>query len=344
MLSEFDKAFTATPYRRVSGVRRGMRLLGTVLPVLVSLAILVLLYRRVDLDSLVAGLRSGSPPWVLSYVLMSAVEPVLRGIRWALLSGARPFSISVRGLFIAKAGNNLLPLRMGDAVRSQYIRDKAGVPYSRSAASILAESVLDLAMLGVLVLAYAAAAVSTRGLLYGLGMLVVLPMAIVAVIAAEKRRKHSIAREGGLVSLVHKVAGHLSVMMRGRRAPFVLAATALVWIHALATSWCGLRAFLPTVTPLGMIATIVFVYLSVLVPSAPGFVGTYHAAVAGSLALMGYNLASYPAAPIAIHLLQFLPQTLIGILLGLRYLFSNDWRKALGDFITARKRLLRGPE
>ncbi|NMC34345.1 MAG: flippase-like domain-containing protein [Veillonellaceae bacterium] len=325
-------------------MKSSLRLLGTILPLLVSIVIILVMYRKVALDDLLTGLGSGSPPWVFAYVLLSAIEPVLRGVRWALLSGARPFSLSIKGLYISKAGNNLLPMRMGDAVRSQFVRDRAGVPYSRSAASILAESALDLSMLGVLVLVYAAAVVSGRGLIYGLGLLVALPLAVITLLSAEKRLKNRPAPSKGLVSLFHKLTGHFGTMLRDGKAPFVLAATVLIWIHALAASWCGLRAFLPSVTPLGVVSTIVFVYLSVLVPSAPGFVGTYHAAVAGSLALMGFSLASYAAAPVAIHLLQFIPQTIIGLLLGLRYLISNDWRKAFGDFNAVRKRLLKGLE
>jgi hypothetical protein len=274
------------------------------------------------------------------YVLLSTIEPLLRGLRWSILTGSSSRGPAIRGLYIAKAGNNLLPLRMGDALRAQYIRDKAGVPYTRSVASILAESVLDLCLLGLLVLVYAVLAASSRGLVYGIVMLVALPAGAWLAFLAVKRVVSGRSPGSGIAGTISRVIHHLSGILGGGRAPALVSSTVVLWALTLVTSWCGLRIFLPHVTLLGVLSTIVFVYLSVLVPSAPGFVGTYHAAIAGSLAVMGFSLSEYPAAPVLIHLLQFLPHTLIGIALGVRYLFSNDWGRVRSDFAEVRRSLL----
>ncbi len=320
---------------------RRTRILGILLPAAVSAGLLLLVYRRVDPGTLLSGLGQADPAWVVLYVLLSSVEPMLRGLRWSLLVGTASPGIAVRGLFIAKAGNNLLPLRMGDAVRAQFIRDRAGVPYSRSAASILAESVLDLLFLGAIVLVFGVFIASRRGLLLAAAILVAVPALAFLAVRIPGMLPGGIRRSAPF-AVFRKIAGHLKAMAAGPRRTGLLVSTSALWILTLATSYCGLRMFLPEVPFLGVIAAIVFVYFSVLVPSAPGFIGTYHAAVAGSLALMGYDLRDYAAAPIAIHLLQFLPQTVSGLVLGAGYLFSNDWARAWEGLKAARTGLLDG--
>jgi glycosyltransferase 2 family protein len=315
--------------------------LGLLIPVAVSISLLLLVYRKIDPGSLVDGFRSANLFWASLYILLSTVEPVFRGIRWSLLVPPASKGTTVRGLYIAKAGNNLLPLRMGDAIRAQFIRDRAGVPYSRAAASILAESVLDLLFLGAIVLLFGIFMASKKGILLASALLVALPLLGFLAVKTAGHLPLRVRRSRPVLA-VSKVVGHLRRISEGRNRIALLASTAVLWILTLFTSYCGLMIFLPEVTVLGVLATIVFVYFSVLVPSAPGFIGTYHAAIAGSLALMGYELSGYPAAPIAIHLFQFIPQTAIGLILGVRYLFSNDWTKAWDGLRAARDRFFQG--
>jgi uncharacterized membrane protein YbhN (UPF0104 family) len=142
--------------------------------------------------------------------------------------------------------------------------------------------------------------------------------------------------------VLHKVLWHASSIVSGPSGRRSVAWSLVIWTHAVAASYCGLRMCLPIVTFEGVLASIVFVYFSVLIPSAPGFMGTYHAAVAGSMALMGYGLKEYPLAPVLIHGLQYLPQTAIGLLAGLRYLSSNNWREALSSLRRTRAILEEG--
>jgi uncharacterized membrane protein YbhN (UPF0104 family) len=318
-------------------MRARTRYLSFILPVVISVGLLFLMYRNIGLRSLVGEMGTASPFWTGAYVLLSTVEPLVRGLRWSLLSGA-PAGTAIRGLYVAKAGNNLLPLRMGDAVRAQYVKDRAGVPYSGAVASIFAESALDLLFLGAIVLFFALFAASRKGALLAGALLLGVPLAILAASKALGAVPDRLRRAGPL-TVLGSVGLHLKRLFRSPSRVPVLLYTTLLWMLTLAASYCGLRMLLPSVSMLGVVSSIVFVYFSILVPSAPGFIGTYHAAMAGSLAVMGYDLAAYPAVPIAVHLLQFIPQTALGLIIGMGYLFSNDWRSALENLDSARRKL-----
>lgn len=318
------------------GVKK--RLWGLILPVAVSVGLLFFLYRDVGIITLAEEVRNANLFWVAAYILLSTIEPLVRGLRWSLLLALRSKSHAVKGLYIAKAGNNILPLRIGDAVRTQYLRDKADVPYPRAIASIFAESALDLAVLGLIVLLFAFFEASEKGFMLAAVLLVVAPALLFVLWRALGAGSRKTDRSG-LFHAVRAVLGHLGSFLHSRRKTPVLLYTLLLWILTFGASFCGLRMFLPSVSLLGALTAIVFVYFSILVPSAPGFIGTYHAAIAGSLVVMGYDLSGFPAVPIAVHLLQFIPQTALGLLIGVGYLFSNNWKEALNAMNRSRKRL-----
>ena len=309
-----------------------------VLPGVISIGLLAFLYRDVRISTLTDEFGKANLSWVVAYIVLSMIEPLVRGLRWSFLMSLKSKRIAVKGLYIAKAGNNLLPLRMGDAIRAQYLRDRANVPYSRAIASFFAESVLDLVLLGMILLTFALFVASSKGYLLAAILIVGLPVVLLAgwKVSGSLRGKMC---NSGLITALGSIRDHLGSIVRIRAKTAVILYSLLLWTLTLAACYCGLRMFLPSVTLLGVVAAIVFVYFSILVPSAPGFIGTYHAAMAGSLLVMGYDLASYPAVPIAVHLLQFVPQTVIGLLLGMGYLFSNNWREALGTMNRSRKRL-----
>ncbi len=317
------------------------RILGYFLPLAVSVGLLFLMYRHVQAGQLVDEVRHAGLPWTLLYIVLSSVEPLVRGLRWSFLVGAKSRSAAIKGLYIAKAGNNLLPLRMGDAVRTQYLRDCEGIPYSTTAASILAETALDLVMLGLLVLFFALFAASATGVMMSVALLAGIPLAVF-LFTRGARFVPRLLRRSFVFNVIGLLTARLRLILSSGNRIAVIALTALLWIVTLSASYSGLRMFLPHVGFMGVISSIVFVYFSVLVPSAPGFIGTYHAALAGSLAVMGYSLAEYPAVPIVLHLLQFIPQTIIGLIFGIRYLFSNDWRNALDGLNSARRKLFQG--
>jgi len=315
------------------------KLLGLIIPVVISIGLLVFIYRNVGILTLAGEIRKANPIWVVAYLVLSMIEPLVRGLRWSFLVSVKSKKTAIKGLYIAKAGNNIFPLRIGDAIRTQYLRDKESVPYSRTIASIFAESALDLALLGVIVLSFALFAASAKGYYLAIALLVGLPLSLFLAWKVLKASRSKF-RKTGLFRVLESIGGQLRSISLIRKKLSVILYTMLLWSLTLGASYCGLKMFLPSVSLLGVMAAIVFLYFSILVPSAPGFIGTYHAAMAGSLIVMGYDLASYPAVPIAVHLLQFVPQTVIGLLIGMRYLFSNNWREALDVMNHARKKLL----
>jgi len=127
--------------------------------ILVTLGCLVAVLWGLDVDAARDALARTRWPVALGGVSLYFVLHLLRSARlWLLLGGldgrgqrlrlTRLFSISAVG-FLAI---NVIPLRLGEAVRPWLLHDREGVPWGRSLAAIVLERMLDFGALLVLLL------------------------------------------------------------------------------------------------------------------------------------------------------------------------------------------------
>jgi hypothetical protein len=108
--------------------------------------------------------------------------------------------------------------------------------------------------------------------------------------------------------------------------------TLALWLSALLTSICILRAFHIDVGWPAAMLLLVTTNLGMTVPSAPGYVGVYHYIAVFTLGIFGVDPAPALSAAIALHILGFGSFTLLGAfvlldgLLRQRYTLSSLWK------------------
>ena len=260
------------------------------------------------------------------YFTLAALEPVIRGLRWHYILGNDSAIDAIKGLYISKTGNNILPLRLGDAVRVQFIKDRGNVSYSTSLPSILTETFLDLAALAVIAIIYSLLDTSFSSIGYLIfAALCIALLAFFLITKFNLTEKYS--GQNRLIILTLKMAKTIPATFLSKGIVPIILTTLFLWVFILLMTFSALEMMLPFVSIQGVISTLIFTYLVAIVPSAPGFVGTYHAAISAGIIVMGYSIADYAALPILVHIVQYIPQTSIGIIIGFSYLFNNNWKQ-----------------
>ncbi len=142
------------------------------LPVLVSFLVaggfLLFMVTRFDVDLGVTWEQvRGANPWLLAAAFaVHYTTFIFRGARWRMLlenaANASGGSAPVPGLLFCSRAillgwfvNSIGWLRLGDAFRAYLYREEYGAPFSGAVGTLLAERVLDIALVGLLLLAAA---------------------------------------------------------------------------------------------------------------------------------------------------------------------------------------------
>jgi uncharacterized membrane protein YbhN (UPF0104 family) len=291
----------------------------------VGVALLALTMRRAPIGDILASLRAIDFGWAAMALLAYAVDLGIRVIRWRILFlkvAPLPVATFARALIVGYGLNILLPARLGELARIEYLKLHAQTRRSAAVPAILIERAMD----GVLVLSalIAGLAIAHRsgagspGLagLIGAGALMVAlviaaPLLLARVPAWIELRLPRRVRE----SLVRASAA-VTAMDRGTlvRAALITLPVYLAEAAAIAAILRGLGV---TPAPGLLLAVLGAASLSTLLPTAPGFIGSYQLAYALVFELFGQNPVLGAAAATAVQVVLFTPVVVLALILAL---------------------------
>lgn len=276
-----------------AGAARGFRpLLGLV----VSAGALWFALRGVDLREVARALGAARPAPVVAAVILTAAIQVVRAERWRGLFGDGPRPGRRDAFWIVSFAylvSTLLPLRAGDPARAWLAWRRAGAGMAEALATVVAERILDLgAILALMAFAtpgplaallgdrlgpgpWASAAVLRAGIA---GALALGYGAAVAVAAHADATRRALGP-----SLAGRVAARFVNGFAPLARPRVAAAAALwsltLWLLGAASYWLVMRALGIEVPVTVAVVTLGVTAVFAVVPSSPGYVGVFEAAV-----------------------------------------------------------------
>ncbi|GAB4296077.1 MAG: lysylphosphatidylglycerol synthase transmembrane domain-containing protein [Desulfuromonadia bacterium] len=306
------------------------------LGVTVSAIALFLLIRGVNLPLLQQALLSMNPIYLLPAVLTTFISYLFRAKRWQyILAPIRtiPLSPLFSATIVGYMANNILPARLGELVRAHLLARRESLPTSQVLATLVIDRLWDgLTVLLILVVTLFTVSLPPgmesvqRSMIRGGYLLSLGYLASLALLVILKRHQRGgaplmetlgklLPRGGGesIGRLLESFLSGLSVA-----TPTLLLRTLLVsvliWGFALWPVDLILRSF-GIILPLpGSTLILVFLVFAVMVPAAPGYLGTFHlACVYGLKAFRIENEAAMSVA-IVLHAINFFPVILAGVI------------------------------
>lgn len=288
---------------------------------LLALAGVVWFFARQDLPALPSFGDAAAP--LAAALALYAAATLLRGERWHRLlppptrgTRADAYALTTVGYM----GNNALPARAGDVLKAMLSAGRTGTARRDAFGTLVAERLLDALALGAvfatLVLAGGLPLGLSTGTLLLIGAGLALAAAAVLLLAPRLR--------GLLAALLAPSRALLSA-----RGAALLGLSVLLWltegaVYAVLGDVAGIS--LSFVDGLYVMA---IANLAAMVPAAPGYIGTFDAAV-----LLGVRLAGAGSAAVAlpyvvlVRFVLFVPITIVGlVLLVARY---GGWATARG--------------
>ncbi len=301
---------------------------------LFSAACLWYALRGVDLLAMARGIGRVDVLWILGSVLAGLLSLVIRAIRWRLLlTSIIPAATAslVSATFIGMMANNLLPARLGEVVRAWVLARRVQASVPTVLASIVVERLLDvvalLVVLGVCLAAVSGLDGGAAGLMKRTGLTALLGVVVgISGLVVVVRFRESLLRAWErwatrldltwaprALDLRGFVEG-LSVLRGVVQVASVIGLSFLVWAAAIASFQILAEGFNLGLTPVQTALVFVIVLFGMAIPSAPGYVGTFHGFCVAGLAMVAGTEPTLAAAySTLLHGSQWLAVTVIGL-------------------------------
>ncbi|MEO5988999.1 MAG: lysylphosphatidylglycerol synthase transmembrane domain-containing protein [Candidatus Eisenbacteria bacterium] len=287
--------------------------------------------RDVKLPELLQALRSASLLGFFGVMVVTIFGFWLRAVRWRLFLRT-PRKVSTLSLFsstmIGFMANNVLPFRLGEFVRPWALSRREGLSKSMLIATVVVERAIDmmtlLAIFGVSLMLHPIGETTDAGRMVqgGAKVLIVLSgMLTVMVIVAERNR-----------ALAHRMLGLLPLKIRGRASELLdrfldgfalfrdFGKLAQAFAMSFAMFMCFAVALALSMWSLGIVAPwyaglvmLVVTAIGIMVPAAPGYVGTLNYACVVGLKLFDVDPALAAAFGWFYFFSQWLPITAVGL-------------------------------
>jgi glycosyltransferase 2 family protein len=303
----------------------------------ISVILLYLTFRRMDLAEVWRNLRGVNIPLFLLSAAAATFVFWIRAWRWrGILEPVAiiPFRSRFAAVTIGFMGNNLLPARIGEFLRAYSLSRMESVPLVSAFASLVVERVFDgVTVVALLFIAMSLPAfpalpagegVAYAGYARAAGVLVGVIIVILLGLVLMPRRAVAAMERVVVIfprSIRRPIVDALEAFLTGvaiLRSPLLLLRAAwwsiVLWLVNALGFWIAFHAFgfsLPFAAALFFQSAIA---LAVSVPSGPAFVGVYHGAAVFVLANMwGAPPAAAGAFAVGFHLAGFIPVTFIGL-------------------------------
>jgi uncharacterized protein (TIRG00374 family) len=318
------------------------------LGVAVSVFFLWLAFRKVDLRQMGRSIVSADPLLVSIVMAQMLFMLFVRGHRWALfLKPIKRVNWITLGwsTCIGFAVNNLLPARLGEVARSISASRKSGLGFGTVFGTVVVERLYDtitllvLFVLSLFVFEFAGPMTKLTEAIQrefgytldqdtiAINLAIFVSALLVAIVMLKWQAELTLRITGfflrplperwrtKVLAGLRNFIGGLTQTTHPLEVVWIVFLSAALWIISVISVWVGLRACDIPSDFTDSIFVIMSMAIAVSIPASPGYVGTYHFLAATAITLTAdVSWEQAMGAAIVIHLANYLPQTLSGLL------------------------------
>jgi uncharacterized protein (TIRG00374 family) len=258
-----------------------------------------------------------------SVVYMSSV--VLRCVRWGILlraAGSVKWRHLAETLMAGYAANYLLPGRIGELFRVDYARRLFHMSRFTALGTVVVERVFD----GIILIcalwislglspASGVEAYNRASWAFAVGTIasVIFGCALLFIVWSRRIDLRRLGLPPAIVDRWNRLVEGISVVSRGHTGAIILCSLG-VWVLEVTALGIIVGAFGVQLTLLQTVMLMALASLSTIIPTAPGYLGTYQFVFAQMFGLFGYKESIGIVAATAVQLSCFGLVTLLGIL------------------------------
>ena len=314
------------------------RSLGTLargaLGVGVSVVALYIVLQSVDLRRTWDVLSTASPAWIAVMLGCVFIDVGARGARWTWLLrpiAAVPYLRVLGYTYLGYLANNVLPARLGELVRSHALGQGEGLSRTTVLGTVVVERVIDTAIVvgiaAVSILVLSVRGVLANAVLLGLAFVGLLVVGLAAGMAAHRipgadRIVGFVERWPVILDLGRRLRDGLSVAGRPATVAGAAAIGLIAWSASIGTFLVAGQAIGVELSLSQAALLSSGVSLATIVPSGPGYLGTFELTAVSIAGIFGVGEDEAFALALLVHATIILV-TSVGGLIGFARL---GWR------------------
>ncbi len=250
-------------------------------------------------------------------LVIYAIATLCRGERWHRLlrhTSIHPKRIDSYAIVtVGYAGNNILPARAGEALRSFLVAGRVDASKREVLGTIIAERVLDAAVLAI-AFAFGAYGTLVSGSPIALLGIVVVGIAAIAFFPSRFHPQPKHPRLKWLVESIGRLLAPTRNLM-SREGFLLFGMTFVIWAIEASTYFLVAHAVGLGVSLDGAVFIMVVANFVALIPAGPGYVGTFDAAVLFAAKSLGRSHGVAVSFLLLLRFVLFIPITVTGLLL-----------------------------
>lgn len=314
--------------------------------ILISAVFLFLAFQGLQPEAFIGNLQNVNVGLLLVGAAIYFLAVAVIALRWQFLLRAVqmiPLYPLTQIVAIGYMGNNVYPLRAGEALRIYLLRRNFQVPVARATTTVVVERVFDgLVMLSFILLSLTLIDIQSNeveAVATFATPIFVTAMLVFFFLAAQPDLLRRLVKlvMGILPEKLATVLGDISediiAGLEGLRSPIYLLGTVVssfvTWAIEAFVYWIVMFAFgLDLGYPVALLV-VGTVNLAGLIPASPGQVGVYEFFASTVMIAMGVEAALATAYAVVVHIVIWLPVTLVGFFFLIRQgMRLSDVRKA----------------
>jgi len=297
-----------------------------ILGIFISLCGIYLGFRKFDYRSFFSSLSEVNYLYLLLAVFIQIVNVFFRAIRWKIILNEVK-EIKLKKVFAATMvcyfGNNVFPFRFGEVLRSLVLGNSEKVSSVSIFGTVIMERILDtlvfVIVLGIslLVVKDLPSWVNEAGVLVLLSVVIFLVLSYIYLFMNKRNYNRLILmldrKETGIRKKIKSLLVGLNSLAGVKDKAGLVFYSFLVWFISIVMIYVvGLSYNLH----MGLEEIILLFFTTSLVisiPSAPGYIGTFHAGVISLMLYLGYGRDVAQGFSIILHGVGFVTLTLFGL-------------------------------
>ena len=239
----------------------------------------------------------------------------LRGIRWKWLfkdNNSPTITSLYRAELIGYFGNNVLPLRLGELLRSYIVGKENSLSKRFVFGTVILERLMDtmtLALFALLLFITYPLEGTVKGYVMWSGITSFVVIVVFLIIINRIQISHT---ENKILIIIKKILDGLLSIRKEMVIPVIISSI-LIWCIYLLDVYLMQKAFQFNLSWPQILTVLVISSWALSIPSAPGMIGTFHAAVKYTMVdLFDFSISDGNSFAIIMHAYGFILFTILG--------------------------------